>query len=65
MPRRVKMPDCCATSCGVPAWMRPPTNAYSPSVFSRTQIMSMSLAVRSASGDLIPASRRIGRRFTY
>ena len=31
-----------ATSYGVPTRTRPPTPAYSPSEFSRTQIMSMS-----------------------
>ena len=38
---------------------------YSPSEFSRTQIMSMSAAPRLASGDAMPGSSRIGRRFTY
>ena len=38
---------------------------YSPSEFSRTQIMSMSAAPRSASGDVMPGISRIGRRLTY
>ena len=38
---------------------------YSPSEFSRTQIMSMSAAPRLASGELMPGMSRIGRRFTY
>ena len=38
---------------------------YSPSEFSRTQIMSMSAALRPASGDEMPGISRIGRRLTY
>ena len=65
MPCRVNTPTCCATSCGVPRWMRPPTPEYSPSEFSRTQTMSISLVPRLASGEASPASSRIGRRLTY
>ena len=65
MPRRVKTPVCSASSSGVPACSRPPMPQYSPSEFSRTQIMSMSAAPRFASGEVMPASSRIGRRFTY
>ena len=43
----------------------PPMPAYSPSEFSRTQIMSMSAAPRFASGEVTPGNNRIGRRFTY
>ncbi len=45
--------------------MRPPTEEYSPSVFSRTIQKSMSPVVRPASGDVIPGISRTGRRLTY
>ena len=57
MPCRVNTPVCSATSCGVPAWIRPPTPAYSPSEFSRTQTMSMSAAPRFASGERDPGQQ--------
>jgi hypothetical protein len=44
---------------------RPPRPAYSPSEFSRTQTMSMSLALRPESGPVTPGMSRMGRRFTY
>ena len=62
---RVNTPVCSATSCGVPRCTRPPTPAYSPSLFSRTHTMSMSADVRPASGPDTPGINRIGRRFTY
>src|SRR6185312_14273730 len=45
--------------------LRPPTDEYSPSVFSRTTQKSMSLGLRFASGDGTPGISRTGRRFTY
>ena len=65
MPRRVKSEVWIATSSGAPAWKRPPSPAYSPSVFSRMHRMSTSAGPRSRSGPGIPRSRRAGRRFTY
>jgi hypothetical protein len=50
--------------------MRPPTLEYSPSVFSRTIIMSIAPGARgwpwrSTSGLRTPGIRRAGRRLTY
>ncbi len=45
--------------------MRPPTDEYSPSVFSRTTTKSMSPGARLASGDGMPGISRHGRRLTY
>ena len=53
------------TSRGVPSYMRPPTDEYSPSVFSRTTRKSISPGRRPASGDGTPGIRRQGRKFTY
>ena len=44
VPWRVKIADCTATSWGTPGVQRPPTCAYSPSVFSRTTTKSISPA---------------------
>ena len=58
--------DCWNTiSRSVPSYMRPPTDEYSPSVFSRTTTKSMSPGLRLASGDGMPGISRHGRRFTY
>ena len=65
MPTRVKTAVSMPTSCGWPVCERPPTPAYSPSVFSRTNTMSMSAAVRLASGVGMPGSRRAGRTFAH
>ena len=64
VPRRVKTALCTATSPSVPPCTRPPTCAYSPSVFSRTSRMSMG-RLRSKSGVATPGSRRAGRRLAY
>ena len=45
--------------------MRPPTEEYSPSVFSRTTQKSISPGLRLASGDGTPGISRTGRRLTY
>ena len=63
-PWRVITVSCIAISRSVPSNRRPPALEYSPSVFSRTIIMSMSPAFRPASGDFMPGIRRAGRRFT-
>jgi hypothetical protein len=64
-PWRVKI-DCWNTvSRSVPSKTRPPTDEYSPSVFSRTTTKSMSPGLALASGDGMPGIRRQGRRFTY
>ena len=52
-------------SRSVPSYMRPPTDEYSPSVFSRTTTKSMSPGLRLASGDGMPGISRQGRRLTY
>jgi hypothetical protein len=53
------------TSRSVPSHIRPPTDEYSPSVFSRTTTKSMSPGLRLASGVAIPGISRHGRMFTY
>jgi hypothetical protein len=45
--------------------IRPPTDEYSPSVFSRTTQKSISPGFRLASGDGTPGISRTGRRLTY
>src|SRR5882762_353065 len=45
--------------------MRPPTEEYSPSVFSRTTQKSISPGLRLASGDGTPGINRTGRKLTY
>ena len=45
--------------------MRPPTEEYSPSVFSRTTQKSISPGLRLASGDGTPGISRTGRKLTY
>ena len=53
------------TSSSVPSNIRPPTEEYSPSLFSRTIQKSMSPGLRSASGERIPGMSRTGRKLTY
>src|SRR5712691_6692117 len=65
VPLRENTIDWIAISSGVPRRRRPPMPAYSPSVFSRTQTMSISAAPLPARGLATPGSRRIGRRLTY
>src|SRR5260370_8558248 len=45
--------------------IRPPTEEYSPSVFSRTTQKSISPGLRPASGDGTPGISRTGRKLTY
>src|SRR6201999_1310261 len=45
--------------------IRPPTDEYSPSVFSRTTQKSISPGLRVASGDGTPGISRTGRKLTY
>src|ERR1700709_505085 len=45
--------------------MRPPTEEYSPSVFSRTTQKSISPGLRLASVGGTPGISRTGRKFTY
>ena len=45
--------------------MRPPSEEYSPSVFSRITTKSMSPGWRPASGQGTPGNRRTGRMLTY
>ena len=45
--------------------MRPPTAEYSPSVFSRTTMKSMSASVRLASGERAPGISLHGRTEAY
>ena len=52
-------------SRSVPSNMRPPTDEYSPSVFSRTTTKSISPGFRLASGDGMPGISLHGRMFTY
>ena len=52
-------------SRSVPSNMRPPTDEYSPSVFSRTTTKSMSPGLRLASGDGMPGISLHGRRLMY
>ena len=63
--RRVKIFSWIAISNSVSRLSRPPTSEYSPSLFSRTMMKSMSPAFRPLSGLVIPSSNRAGRRFTY
>ncbi len=64
-PLRVKTVCWNTVSRSVPSNMRPPTDEYSPSVFSRTTTKSMSPGLRLASGDGMPGISRHGRRLTY
>ena len=65
MPRRVKTLVCSTISSSVPSKLRPPMAEYSPSLFSRTTMKSMSPGCRSASGDLMPGISRTGRMLAY
>ena len=64
-PLRVKIACWMAISSSVPWNMRPPTELYSPSVFSRTTQKSISPGLRLASGLGTPSNSRTGRKFTY
>ena len=64
MPTRDITVSCTTTSRSLPSNMRPPMLEYSPSVFSRTIIMSMSPGTSPASGERTPGISRAGRRFT-
>ena len=64
-PMRVITVCCVTNSRSVSGNMRPPTEEYSPSVFSRTTQKSISPGLRLASGDGTPGISRTGRRFTY
>ena len=57
VPRRVNMLLCTTISKGVPVFNRPPTGAYSPSVFSRKITMSMSPGFLPAKGEVTPGYR--------
>ena len=56
---------CCTISCSVPSKLRPPIDEYSPSLFSRTTMKSMSPGLRSARGERMPGIRRTGRMLAY
>ena len=64
-PLRVNTLSWNTISRSVPSNIRPPTDEYSPSVFSRTTMKSMSPGLRFARGVAMPGIRRHGRRFTY
>ena len=64
-PVRVKTACWTTNSRSVPANIRPPTDEYSPSVFSRTTRKSISPGRRPASGHGTPGISRTGRRLTY
>src|SRR5438270_490554 len=64
-PTRVITVCCVTNSRFVSGNIRPPTEEYSPSVFSRTTQKSMSPGLRLASGDGTPGINRTGRRLTY
>ncbi|MCY1453992.1 hypothetical protein D9M71_710230 [compost metagenome] len=64
-PRRVNTDSCSTNSFSVPSNMRPPSEEYSPSVFSRITTKSMSPGCLPASGHGTPGNRRTGRMFTY
>ena len=53
-PRRVKTALWTPSSSGKPMYWKPPTLAYSPSVFSRITTMSMSQGALPESGDDMP-----------
>src|SRR5437667_4431123 len=60
-PVRVMMVSWITNSRAVSGNIRPPTDEYSPSVFSRTTQKSMSPGLRLASGDGTPGISRTGR----
>ena len=64
-PLREKIVSWNTISRSVPSNMRPPTEEYSPSVFSRTTTKSTSPGALFASGLGMPGISRHGRRFTY
>src|SRR6202046_4927272 len=60
------IPVCWVTnSRSVSGNIRPPTDEYSPSVFSRTTQKSISPGLRPARGDGTPGINRTGRRVAY
>jgi hypothetical protein len=65
LPWRLNTDSWITNSRSVPSNMTPPSWVYSPSVFSRTIIMSMSPGLRPASGQGTPANSRAGRRLMY
>jgi hypothetical protein len=64
-PARVITETSVATSSGSPRCTRPPTPAYSPSLFSRTITQSSSRAVTPRKGLTIPGRMRAGRTLAY
>ncbi len=64
-PLRVNTVSWNTVSRSVPSNILPPTDEYSPSVFSRTTTKSMSPGLRLTSGDGMPGISLHGRRFTY
>ncbi|MNR18683.1 hypothetical protein D3C85_1354230 [compost metagenome] len=64
-PRRVNTDSCSTSSCSLPSNILPPTEEYSPSVFSRITTKSISPGSRPASGQGTPGNKRTGRIFTY
>jgi len=64
-PLRVNTDSWITVSFSVPSNIRPPTDEYSPSLFSRTTQKSMSPGLRSRSGEGTPSISRTGRTFAY
>ena len=64
-PARVMIDTSVATSIGWPWCTRPPTPAYSPSVFSRTITQSRSAGSQRFSGASMPGRMRVGRTLAY
>ncbi len=64
-PARVMIETSVAASIGWPWCTRPPTPAYSPSVFSRTITQSRSFASQRFSGASMPGRMRVGRTLAY
>ena len=64
-PTRLITVSCMTISRSVPGYILPPIEEYSPSVFSRTIIISMSPGFLLASGRGTPGMARAGRRLTY
>ena len=64
-PARVMTETSVATSIGKPWCTRPPTPAYSPSLFSRTITQSSSGPVTPRRGEVMPGRMRVGRTLAY
>ena len=64
-PARVMIDTSVAASIGWPWCTRPPTPAYSPSVFSRTITQSRSAGPQRLSGASMPGRMRVGRTLAY